>query len=197
MLRIIKFLIYCVVLAVAAGFIYFYFKSPAKADVETGKARINEIESMVRLCAVDIYSEIPVLDTINDKVIFGIQKQSGSISFDLEKLNADTLGDTVRIILPPEIVELYESTEDNSWEVIDTKNIGLLGVLRSDKLTDREENIVKAEIKKNSIKRLYSTGVVRRARAEGKRNLEELAQNIYRKPVIVTDTAPDGCLKMK
>lgn len=91
MLRIIKFLIYCVVLAVAAGFIYFYFKSPAKADVETGKARINEIESMVRLCAVDIYSEIPVLDTINDKVIFGIQKQSGSISFDLEKLNADTL----------------------------------------------------------------------------------------------------------
>ena len=150
MLRIIKFLIYCVVLAVAAGFIYFYFKSPAKADVETGKARINEIESMVRLCAVDIYSEIPVLDTINDKVIFGIQKQSGSISFDLEKLNADTLGDTVRIILPPEIVELYESTEDNSWEVIDTKNIGLLGVLRSDKLTDREENIVKAEIKEKA-----------------------------------------------
>ncbi|MDE7115870.1 MAG: hypothetical protein K2O56_05545 [Muribaculaceae bacterium] len=133
-------------MAIVAGFIYFHLKSPAKTDIETGKARTNEIESMARLCAVDIYSEIPVLDTIDDKVIFGIQKQSGSISFDIDKLKVDTLGDTVRIILPPEIVELYESTEDNSWEVIDTKNIGVLGVLRSDKLTDREENMVKAEI---------------------------------------------------
>ncbi|WP_287331587.1 hypothetical protein, partial [Parabacteroides sp.] len=93
-------------MAVAAGFIYFYFKSPAKADVETGKARINEIESMVRLCAVDIYSEIPVLDTINDKVIFGIQKQSGSISFDLEGEICDIAGEKFNVGSPSKVGEI-------------------------------------------------------------------------------------------
>ncbi len=192
MFRIVKFLITAVLITIAVGVIYFSLKPEVKKTIEVTKSRVNDIETMAQLSVVDIYSEVPVLDTINNKVLFGVQKQTGSVSFDLEKIKVDTVGDTVRIVLPPEIVEIYESTEDNSWEVIDTKNIGILGVLRSDKLTDREENRIKANIKKNSKKRLYRTGVIRRARSEGSRNLEELMQNVYKKPVKVTDPTPNG-----
>ena len=190
--KIIKYIIVIVLAAFVAAIVYFSLRSPEKKSIDISNARINDVEIMARLCVVDIYSEVPVLDTINKKVIFGIQKQNGSVSFDMEKMEIDTVGDTVRITLPPEIVELYESTEPNSWEVIDTKNIGLLGVLRSNKLTNEEDNMVKAKIKSNSKKRLYDTGVVRRARSEAARNLENMMTNIYRKPVKVTDPTPEG-----
>ena len=105
---------------------------------------------MVQLCAIDIYSEVPILDTINNKVMFAVQKQKGSVSFDLENMQMDDNGDTVKIVLSPEIVDLYEATEDNSWEVIDTKAIGRMSMFKSDKFTDEEENALKANIKKNS-----------------------------------------------
>ena len=44
---------------------------------------------MVRLCAVDIYSEVPVLDTIDNKVMFAVQKQKGSVLFDIENMQVD------------------------------------------------------------------------------------------------------------
>lgn len=193
--KIIKYIIVIVLAAIVAAIVYFSLRSPEKKSIDISNARINDVEIMARLCVVDIYSEVPVLDTINKKVIFGIQKQNGSVSFDMEKMEIDTVGDTVRITLPPEIVELYESTEPNSWEVIDTKNIGFLGALRSNKLTNEEDNMVKAKIKSNSKKRLYDTGVVRRARSEAARNLENMMTNIYRKPVKVTDPTPEGACK--
>ncbi|MDE6808493.1 MAG: hypothetical protein K2J42_00160 [Muribaculaceae bacterium] len=147
---------------------------------------------MAQLCATDIYSEVPILDTINNKVIFAIQKQKGSVSFDLENMQMDSDGDTVKIVLSPEIVDLYEATEDNSWEVIDTKAIGTMSVFKSDKLTDEEENAIKANIKKNSKKLLYHNGTIERARAEGARNLQTLMEKVYRKPVKVTDSTPRG-----
>lgn len=193
--KIIKYIIVIVMAAVVAAIVYFSLRSTEKKNIDISNARINDVETMARLCVVDIYSEVPVLDTINKKVIFGIQKQNGSVSFDMDKMEIDTVGDTVRITLPPEIVELYESTEPNSWEVIDTKNIGLLGALRSNKLTNEEDNMVKAKIKSNSKKRLYDTGVVRRARSEAARNLENMMTNIYRKQVKVTDPTPEGACK--
>ena len=109
-----------VVIAVVAAALYLYFSlSSPKKTIDVDKGKVSRIETMARLCTVDIYSEVPVLDTINDKVMFAIQKQKGSVSFDLEKLKVDADGDTVQITLPPEIVELYESMDKNSWEVID------------------------------------------------------------------------------
>lgn len=182
-----------VVIAVVAAALYLYFSlSSPKKTIDVDKGKVSRIETMARLCTVDIYSEVTVLDTINDKVMFAIQKQKGSVSFDLEKLKVDADGDTVQITLPPEIVELYESTDKNSWEVIDTKAIGRMAMFRSDKFTIAEENAVKAKIKEKSTKLLYRNGTIERARAEGARNLQSLMEMVYDKPVLVTDPTPKG-----
>ena len=136
---------------------------------------------MARLCAIDIYSEVPVLDTINGKVIFAVQKQAGSISFDMDNLSIDDSGDTIRAILPREIIDLHEATEKNSWEVIDTKAIGPLALVRSDKFTLREENLVKSRVRAKSIRLLYTNGTVRKAREEGARELRRLLEHEKRR----------------
>lgn len=180
------------VIAAVAATIYF---QPFRRDsdvITVGEGRMASIASMVRLCAVEIYNEEPVLDTINSKVIFAIQKQRGSISFDLEKLVVEDDGDTLTIILPPEIVEIYEATDPASWDVVDTKAIGPMALLRSDRFSDREENAVKARIRKKAVRRLYRNGTVARARAEGAERLQSLLSKIYRRPVKVTDPTPRG-----
>lgn len=181
-------LIAIALIAVVAIGAYFIF-APAKNSIEVSKGQISKIETMAQLCAIDIYSEVPVLDTINNKVMFAVQKQRGNVSFDLENMKMEAGGDTVKVTLSPEIVDLYEATEDNSWEVIDTKGLGLL---TSDRLTDAEENSIKANIKKNSKKLLYDNGTIARARAEGARNLQSLMEKVYRKPVKVIDPTPQG-----
>lgn len=191
MTKYIRLLLTIIVVAVAAVALYLYFVPPKKT-IDVNKGKINSVETLAQLCAIDIYSEVPVLDTINNKVIFAVQKQKGNISFDMENMQMDTDGDTVKIILSPEIVELYEATDDKSWEVIDTKAIGSMSMFRSDRLTDAEENAIKANIKKNSKKLLYQNGTVGRARAEGAKNIQSLMENVYRKPVKVTDPTPKG-----
>ena len=181
-------LIIIVVVAIIAIGLYFYFATPKKTiDVRNG--HISKLESMARICAVDIYSEVPILDTINNKVMFAIQKQKGSVSFDLENIQMEDNGDTITITLSPEIIELYEATEDNSWEVIDTKG---LGVFISNTFTDEEENALKAKIQNNAKKFLYQNGTIERARAEGSRNLQMLMEKVYNKPVTIIDTTPKG-----
>lgn len=184
-------LIAVVAIAVIAIGLYFSFASPKKS-IDVSKGQISKVETMAQLCAIDIYSEVPILDTINNKVMFAVQKQKGSVSFDLENMQMDSDGDTVKIVLSPEIVDLYEATEDNSWEVIDTKAIGKMAMFKSDKFTNEEENAIKANIKKNSKKLLYHNGTIERARAEGARNLQTLMEKVYQKPVKVVDPTPKG-----
>lgn len=184
-------LIAVAVIAIVATGLYFSFASPKKT-IDVSKGQISNIETMAQLCAIDIYSEVPVLDTINNKVMFAVQKQKGSVSFDLENMQMDTAGDTIKITLSPEIIDLYEATEENSWEVIDTKAIGTMSMFKSDKFTDEEENAIKANIKKNSKKLLYHNGTIERARAEGARNLQTLMEKVYNKPVKVIDLTPKG-----
>ena len=184
-------LIAVVAIAVIAIGLYFSFASPKKS-IDVSKGQISKVETMAQLCAIDFYSEVPILDTINNKVMFAVQKQKGSVSFDLENMQMDSDGDTVKIVLSPEIVDIYEATEDNSWEVIDTKAIGKMAMFKSDKFTNEEENAIKANIKKNSKKLLYHNGTIERARAEGARNLQTLMEKVYQKPVKVVDPTPKG-----
>lgn len=180
-----------VCLLVAAG-IYVVHKvktSGPEKTYEVAEGKVTDLRQLAELCTVDIYSEVPVLDTINSKVLFGIQKQRGSVSFDLEKLQVNADGDTVRVTLSPEIVELYESTDSNSWEVVDTKSLRLLG---SGRLTAEEDNMVKSHIKAKSIRALYRNGTIKRARAEACVNLRDMYFKVYRKPVVVTDPTPAG-----
>lgn len=188
MIKAAKYIAFIIVVAIAAIAIYFVF-SPKSNDIEVSKGRIRNVESLVQLCTVDFYNEVPVKDTVNLKMLFGIQKQQGSISFDMDKLRIDDSGDTVRITLPPEIIDIQESTEKDSWQVVDTKG---LTILTRDKLTDAEENQIKSQIRQKSIRRLYKNGTVRHARAEAVRNLSSFMEKIYRRPVIVTDPTPNG-----
>lgn len=193
MTKRIKNLIILGAIVVVAIVLFFWLGAPKKS-IEIGKGQISDITTMAQLCTIDLYNEVPVLDTINDKVLFAIQKQRGSVSFDIENMQVNTDGDTVKIVLSPEIVEINEATEDNSWQVIDSKSLSLNGYnpLASDKLTDEEENQLKAKIKANSKKILYHNGTIERARAEGVKNLQTLMTKIYRKPVVVSDPTPKG-----
>ncbi len=196
MIKALKYIITFVIIAAIAFLgwqLYRYFQRPEEIEVLPTKP--GDVKEMARLCSMDIYNEVSVLDTVNSKVIFAVQKQSGSISFDMENLQIDDTGDTVRIVLPREIVEVYESNEKNAWEVIDTKAIGPMAFLRSNKFTTAEENRVKSKIKAKSIRRLYSNGTIRQARKDAVRNLSQLMEGVYRKPVIVTDPTPNGTPK--
>ncbi len=188
MIKTSKYIIVIAGALVVAALAYFYFTGSRKS-IDAFASQIRNVKTMAQLCTVELYSEVAVKDTVNEKVLFGIQKQCGNVSFDLEKMQIDDSGDTVRIVLGPEIVEVNESADYNSWEVIDTKGLSLL---TSDKLTDEEENQVKSNIRKNSIKQLYQNGTIERARAEGVRNLMSLMEKVYRKPVKVTDPTPKG-----
>lgn len=186
---IISFLIIAV-LAFAGWQTYRYFHK--QEEIEVLPSRPGNVKEMARLCSMEIYNEVPVLDTVNYKVIFAVQKQRGSITFDMERLQINDSGDTVRIVLPPEIVEVYESNEKDSWQVIDTKAIGPMAFIRSNKFSAAEENRVKNKLKDKAIKRLYSNGTIRQARKDAIGNLTRLMESVYRKPVVVTDPTPDG-----
>lgn len=189
----LRVVLWIFVLGLAAyDFISGYISSRHQEEITVEAGKINTLKSMAQLCSVEIYNEASVLDTVNNKVMFAIQRQRGSISFDLEKLRADTVGDTVRLTLPPEIISIYESTEPNSWEVIDTKAVGPMSILRNGKFTVEEENAVKARFKKKSMKMLYTNGTVRRARAEAAKTLQGLMESVYRQPVVVDDPTPGG-----
>lgn len=169
-----------------------YMVSRSEKSIDVDKGRIERLASMVELCSVEIYNEMPVVDTVHNKVIFAIQKQRGSISFNMENLQADMSGDTIRVILPPEVVKLRESTDNNSWRVIDTKATGPFSLIRRNKISLEEENAVKRKVIKRSVKALYENGTVARARSEGAHNLKMLLENIYRKPVEIIDYSPEG-----
>lgn len=181
------------VAAVLAGAVFLYVRYGRKeSSFEIGKGQIADVRTMVEICSMEVYNEEPVLDTIDNIVLFAVQKQRGSISFDMESLEIDDSGDTVRVVLPKEIIDLKEATDDNSWKVIDTKNIGFLGPIRSDRLTIAQENKIKAKLMKRSRKRLYDNGTVAKARREGRHSLEVFLSAVYGKPALVTDPTPRG-----
>lgn len=187
-MKLIRYIVIIALVAVLGIVAYLYFNESNKTiDVAPGK--ISNVETMARLCTVEIYNEVPIKDTINNKVLFGIQKQKGTVSFDIENMQIDDSGDTVKIVLPPEIVEVYEATEPNSWQVIDSKGLSLF---TRDKLTNEEDNLIKAKARHKAEKLLYKNGTIARARAEGVKNLQTLMEKVYRKPVIVTDPTPQG-----
>ncbi len=193
MIKALKYII-PLILAAAIAFcgwqLYRYFQRPEEIEVLPSKP--GDVKEMARLCSMEIYNEVSVLDTVNYKVIFAVQKQSGSITFDMENLKIDDSGDTIKIVLPHEIVEVYEANEKNAWEVIDTKAIGPMAFLRSNKITAAEENRVKSKLKSKAIKRLYANGTIRQARKDATENLTRLMEGIYRKPVVVSDPTPNG-----
>lgn len=186
--RIIKTTIALVCVCAIAWVVYvLLFASNDKVIV--GKGKINKVDTMVELCSIDFYNEVPIIDTVQNWECFAKQKQRGSISFDIENLDIDTRGDSVRIVLPPEIIEIMEATDDKAWETIDSKDLRWLR-------TSKAPVDVWSTVKKNALikskKNLYQAGIVERARAEGAENLQILMEKVYQKPVKVVDPTPKG-----
>lgn len=166
--------------------------SRQSGDITIDGAMVKEVESMVRLCSMDIYEETPVKATIGNRHLFGRITLKGSITFDLERIALKMSGDTLRVQLPPEKVEILESTDKDSYIVIDTWNDRFMG---SGSFTTAEENKIKEKVKQNAIKSIYRKGYVKRARAEAAENLTAMLSALTSKPVVVTDPTPEGNLR--
>lgn len=166
--------------------------SRQSGDLTIDGAIVKEVESMVRLCSMDIYEETPVKATIGNRHLFGRITLKGSITFDLERIVLKMSGDTLRVQLPPEKVEILESTDKDSYIVIDTWNDRFMG---SGSFTTAEENKIKEKVKQNAIKSIYRKGYVKRARAEAAENLTAMLSALTSKPVLVTDPTPEGNLR--
>lgn len=189
--RIFKIAIALVGMCALAWVVYVLaFASNDKVIV--GKGKINKVDTMVELCSIDFYNEVPIIDTVQNWVCFAKQKQRGSISFDIENLDIDANGDSVLIILPPEIIEIMEATDDKAWETVDSKDLKWLQRLSTSRAPVEVWSIVKKNALIKSKKNLYQAGIVERARMEGAENLQTLMEKVYNKPVKVTDPTPKG-----
>ncbi len=146
---------------------------------------------MIRLFSVEIYDDVPVKGNLGSKHIFAKTTLNGSISFDLENIQMTESGDTLNIILPKEIVDVYESTDPGSYRVIDTWNDSYFG---SSNFSNSEENSIKAKARENYVKEIYKKGYVERARMEAVDNLTTLLTGLTGKTVIVNDPTPKGSL---
>ncbi len=196
-LKIYKLKVYLIAGLIAAAiaigiFLAIRLGRQSKDEITIEQGRTVDLRPIAELCGMEIYRETVVADTINDKAIYGIQKQQGRITFDIEQLPSEVAaatratdsiaGDTLRLRLPKEKIELLESTEKDSWRVIDTKSLKFFG---SDRMTPQEENVVKRRAIERARKKLYQDGTVNKARREAAATLRDLASQITGRPVIV------------
>lgn len=172
--------------AVIAGMWYF---SPQASRVTMHDAVISDLTPMARLCALDIYEDVPIKAHIGKKHIFARATLNATITFDLEGVKPEMRGDTLFVTLPPERIDIYESTEPGAYVVIDTWTDGLFG---SSNFTTAEENSIKAKVRDNFRAKAYAKGYVARARKEAVANLTSMLGGLTGKPVVVTDPTPEG-----
>ena len=180
------------IILVAAGIVaYMWYTAPEASRVTMQEAKITDVSPMLRLCSVEIYDDVPVKGKIGDRHIFARVALKGSISFDLDNVEMTESGDTIRVTLPREIVDIYESTDEGAYQVIDTWCDSFFG---SSNFTTAEENSIKSKVRDNYRKSIYKKGYVSRARKEAVANLTSLLGGLTGKTVIVDDPSPEGCL---
>lgn len=184
--------IIALIILVAAGIVaYMWCTAPEASRVTMHEAKITDVSPMLRLCSVEIYDDVPVKGSIGDRHIFARVALKGSISFDLDNVEMAQSGDTITVTLPREIVDIYESTDEGAYRVIDTWSDGFFG---SSNFTTAEENSIKSKVRDNYRKSIYNKGNVARARKEAVVNLTSLLSGLTGKTVIVTDPSPEGYL---
>lgn len=190
-MKIIRLIIVLLVILAAGALACWWYMSPDASRVKLHDAKISDVSPMLRLCSVEIYDDVPIKGSIGPRHIFARVALNGSISFDLENVSITEEADTIRVTLPREIVEVYESTAPDSYQVIDTWNDHIFG---SSNFTAAEENSIKSKVRDNYRKSIYRKGYVRRARKEAVENLTSLLGGLTGKTVIVTDPTPEGTL---
>ena len=182
-------IIFIIVAVATVGLLAYIFVSPEVDGASMHESTINNVRTMARLQSMEIYDEVPVKGSIGSRHLVGRLRVRGNVGFDIDKLDADLSADTVRLYLPAEVIDVYESTDPGSYIVFDTWNDALFG---KSNFTTAEENSIKAKVKANWIKRLYANGTVARARAEATGNLQSMLSLTLGKPVVVSDSTPRG-----
>lgn len=153
-------------------------------NVTINPAQVREIKQMASQCSMEVYDDVPIRASIGSRHMFARMSVKGSVNFNLDNADISLSGDTIFVKLPKEKIRVLESTDPDSYQVIDTWNTKLLG---SDNFTADEENKIKEKIRQAWVKRIYANGTVRRARKEAKSNLQTLLQTAFGRTVIVTD----------
>lgn len=182
-----KVLALLVLLAVVAGAAYRWAES-RHTSADTIPATVEDIKGMVKLCALEINDDVPVRDSVNGKWIFAKGKLTGYVRFDLEQLKYKQSGDTLVVYLPPESVDIYESTEPGAYRVFDAWDDSLFG---RGELTTAEENLLKQRMKSRYRDTVYNKGYVRRARKSAVETLSRLFGHLDG-TVVIVDPTPDG-----
>lgn len=190
-MKIIRYIIVLVVIAAGVVLAGWWYRSPKPSRVAVHEAKIADVVPMLKLCSVEIYDDVPIKGSIGSRHIFARAALNGSISFDLENVSMTDSGDTIRLTLPREIVEVYESTAPGSYLVIDTWNDNIFG---SSKFSAAEENAVKRKVLDSYRRSIYRRGYVERARKEAVGNLTSMLSGLTGKTVIVTDPTPKGSM---
>ncbi|MCM1137480.1 MAG: DUF4230 domain-containing protein [Duncaniella sp.] len=153
----------------------------SKHKANSTPSTIEDVKRMVKLCALEIHDDVPMRDSINGKWIFAKGRMNGYITFDVEKMEYHMEGDTLYVTLPPEVVEIYESTDKDSYRVYDTWDKSFLGV---GQLTTAEENILKERMKQRYVRSVYDCGYVDRARKTAIETLTNLLSH-FPIPIVV------------
>ena len=190
-MKAITTIVLLAVVAAVGFFGYKWYTAQEVSNVTMQDARITDVAPMLRLCSVEIYDDVPVKGDIGDRHIFARMALNGSISFDLDSISMTENSDTLKLILPKEIVTVYESTDKNSYQVIDVWCDSFFG---SANLTTTEENKIKARVRDNYRSDIYRKGYVERARKEAAENITSLLKGLTGKTVIVDDPTPKGTL---
>ena len=112
-------IIFMVLVVVGAGMLI-WRSGEGSTNMTVSETKLSEIKEMVKLCSLEVRDDVAIKDSINGKWIFAKNTINGYIRFDLEKLDYQLRNDSVFIFLPPEEIEVYESSSPNSYEVIDT-----------------------------------------------------------------------------
>lgn len=174
-------IILIVVLALGGG-LYLWRTSTESTNMAISETKLSEIKDMLKLCTMEVRDDVAIKDSINGKWIFAKATVNGYIRFDLEKLDYQVKNDSVVIILPPEEIEIYESSANNSYEVIDTWNASMLDLRR---MTAAEETAIKKRMARKYKASFYDKGYVKRARASAVETLSRLLSIIDPKITVI------------
>lgn len=174
-----------VILALGGG-LYLLRSGAGSTDMTISETKLAEIKEMIKLCTMEVRDDVAIKDSINGKWIFAKTTVNGYIRFDLEKLDYEVRNDSLVIFLPPEEIEIYESSANNAYEVIDTWNASILDLRR---MTAAEETAIKKRMAGRYKASFYDKGYVRRARASAVETLTRLLSMMDPK-IIVVD--PEG-----
>lgn len=175
-------------LVVVGGGMLIWRSGEGSTSMTVSETKLSEIKEMVKLCSLEVRDDVAIKDSINGKWIFAKNTVNGYIRFDLEKLDYQMRNDSVFVFLPPEEIEVYESSAPNSYEVIDTWDNTVFGLR---KMTAAEETAIKTRMADRYKASFYEKGYVRRARESAVNTLGRML-GMMDGNITVVDLKPEG-----